>query len=310
MASPLAILLSTYNGERFLAEQLDSLLSQTWRDFIVVARDDGSTDSSRAILENYAKRHPDRFRLLPEDPVNRGACASFALILETVLERVPELELEPAYLMFCDQDDIWCADKVERQMKLMRETEADDPSVPILVHSDLQVVSSENQHIAPSFATYQGLDTRRNRFLQIAISNLVTGCTALINAALARRALPISPDAIMHDWWLALTASAFGKVAYIEEPTIRYRQHDANTIGARRHSPAKLTRWSHWRRLITGAPNPHLLEVGHQARAFLRQYHADLSRGQRRGLWLCSLLRVRVGLPQKIVYRFARKHGE
>ena len=306
MASSLAVLLSTYNGERFLAEQLDSLLRQTRRDFIVLARDDGSGDGSRALLEKYAARHPDRFHLLPEDRVNRGACASFALLLETALERAPELGLESAYLMFCDQDDIWLEDKIERQMTLMRETEAGDPSLPVLVHSDLEVVSFGNEPVAPSFAAYQGLDIERNRFIEMAISNLVTGCTALVNEALARRALPISSDAIMHDWWLALTASAFGKVAYMKEPTIRYRQHDANTIGARRHTTARITRWSHWRRLLTAAPNPHLLEVGRQAKAFLRQYRDTLNQSQRRRLCLCSLLDVRFGLTQRIVYRVVR----
>lgn len=306
MAYSLAVLLSTYNGERFLAEQLDSLLRQTRQDFIVLARDDGSGDGSRALLEKYASLHPGRFHLLPEDHVNRGACASFALLLETALERAPELGLESACLMFCDQDDIWLEDKIERQMKLMRDTEAGDPSLPVLVHSDLEVVSFGNEPIAPSFAAYQGLDIERNRFIEMVVSNLVTGCTALINEALARRALPFSPDAIMHDWWLALTASAFGKVAYIAEPTIRYRQHDANTIGARRHTTASIMRWSHWSRLIASAANPHLLEVGRQAHAFLGQYREQLSPRQRRGLQLCSLLRVRVGLLQRVVYRIAR----
>lgn len=310
MTYSLAILLSTCNGERFLAEQLDSLLRQTRQDFIVVARDDGSSDGSRAVLEAYAARHPDRFHLLPRDSVNRGACASFALLMETVLERGPELGLESAWMMFCDQDDIWLEDKIERQTKLMRETEAGDPSLPVLVHSDLKVVSFDNQPVAPSFAAFQGLDVRRNRFTEMAVSNLVTGCTALINEALARRALPMSADAIMHDWWLALTASAFGKVAYMEQPTVRYRQHDANTIGARRHTAAKLTRWSHWRRLIAEGPNLHLIEVGRQARAFLGRHRESLSPAQRRGLWLCSLLRVRVGLLQRFIYRMARNLGE
>ncbi len=311
MAFPLAILLSTHNGERFLAEQLDSLLRQTWRDFVILARDDASEDASRAILRDCATRNPERLRLLPPDGVNRGACASFALLLETALRRGPEfgLELEPApaYLMFCDQDDIWHEDKIEQQLRLMRETEVGDTSVPVLVHSDLEVVSAANEPVAPSFAAYQGLEVQRNGFADMITSNLVTGCTALVNQALARRALPIPADAIMHDWWFALAATAFGKIAYLGQPTVRYRQHGANTIGARRHAPARLTRFSHWRRLIAAAPNPHLREVGRQADAFLRRYRAELNRGQRRCLRLCSLLRLRQGLSQRIVYRLARR---
>jgi len=335
MTTPLAILLSTYNGERFLAEQLDSLLRQTWQDFIIIARDDGSSDGSPALLAEYAAKHPERFRLLPGDGNNLGACASFAQLLshalEQGLEAAPEpgyglradpglapdpelasgvvsgtgtrLDRAPAYFLFCDQDDIWHEDKIERQMALMRQTEADDASLPVLVHSDLEVVDAESRPIAPFFTADQGLNIQRNGFAELAISNLVTGCTALANRALARRALPIPREAIMHDWWLALTASAFGKLVYSAEPTVRYRQHDANTIGASRHTPAKLTRLSHWRRLLFSGPNPHLLEVGRQARAFLKQHGADLNSTQRSQLRLCSLLRLRQGTTQRMIFR-------
>ncbi len=304
MAAPLAILLSTCNGERYLAEQLDSLLRQTRQDFLIVARDDGSRDGSRALLEDYARSNPRHFRLLADEGVNLGARGSFARLLEYALD------LDPAYLMFCDQDDIWHEDKIERQMALMERTEAGDTTIPILVHSDLEVVSAANRSIAPSFTAYQGLDTARNGFIELAMSNLVTGCTALFNAALAKRALPIPPEAIMHDWWLALTASAFGRLAFSGEATVRYRQHDANAIGASRHVPARLTRLGHWRRLLTAGANPHLLEVGRQARAFLAQYRVTLSSAQRRGLWLCSLLRLRPGLPQRVVFHLLRNRRD
>ncbi len=309
MKPALAILLSTYNGERFLGEQLDSLLGQTRRDFIIVARDDGSSDGSRQVLEQYAARHPRHFHLLASDSINRGACASFALLMQSALDQAGALGLQSAYLMFCDQDDIWQAGKIERQMAAMRAAEADDPSLPVLVHGDLEVISADKLSIAPSFAAYQGLEPRRNGLTGMTISNLVTGCTALVNEALARRALPIAADAIMHDWWLALTASAFGKVVYLEQALVQYRQHGANTIGARRHTRPKLTRWSHWRRILTEGANPHLCEVGRQARAFLRQNRAQLSASQRRGLQLCVLLRLRQGLLQRLIYRLARHRG-
>ena len=321
MSAPLAILLSTYNGERFLAEQLDSLLRQSQDDFIIIARDDGSADGSRAVLERYAARHPARFELLPDIHENLGASGSFARLLEFALAREQDIvpnsgagpgacsEPAPAYLMFCDQDDIWHDDKIERQMKLMRAAEAGNASLPVLVHSDLEVVSSENQLIAPSFAAYQGLDIQRNGFIELAISNLVTGCTALINAALARRALPIPGEAIMHDWWLALAASAFGKLVYSGEPTVRYRQHGANTIGASAHTPARLTRLGHWRRLLVAGPNPHLSAVGRQSSAFLEQHRPALDDRQRRALRRCALLRSRCGLAQRIVYRSVYRSG-
>ena len=115
MAEParLAILLSTFNGEAFLCEQLDSILRQSFTDFIIVARDDGSEDSTSGILARYAAAHAGRFFILPDEGANLGAKASFAALMQYVLEHKSELGLARAYMMFADQDDIWLADKIE-----------------------------------------------------------------------------------------------------------------------------------------------------------------------------------------------------
>ncbi|MEE3011212.1 MAG: glycosyltransferase family 2 protein, partial [Pseudomonadota bacterium] len=230
----LAILLSTFNGETFLSEQLDSILQQSFTDFIIVARDDGSVDRTRGILTQYAAEHAGRFFILPDKGSNLGAKASFAALMQYVLEHKSELGLARAYMMFADQDDIWAANKIEIEFKslLLLET-GDGYRMPALVHSDLEVVDFEGKRIAASYIAYQGLQRQRDSLVNQVQSNLVTGCTAVINEELALKVLPIPDQAIMHDWWIAIAAVAYGRRLFIDQCLVRYRQHGRNTIGAK-----------------------------------------------------------------------------
>jgi hypothetical protein len=312
----LAILLSTYNGGKFLKEQLDSLLGQTYTNFIIVVRDDGSADDSVEILQGYADGHPDRFHLVGnaatdnnDSDDNLGACGSFSLLMDYVFQHKTELGLEQAYMMFCDQDDVWYENKIERELQCMLETEAQlDQDAPALVHSDLAVVSENQDMIAISFTRYQGLETERNSFCNLAISNLVTGCTALINEAAARKALPIPEGAIMHDWWLGLVAAGFGQIVFIDAPLVYYRQHGSNTIGAKEHQQATLSDKSFLHRLLSIEPNEHLFEVAEQAAAFLERYGGELAEHEMRGLIVATKMKSRIGLLQRMHFRRARRY--
>lgn len=302
-----AVLLSLYNGEKYLEEQLASLLSQTYQNFIVVVRDDGSTDNSLKIVESAAESVPDKFHLVPKDSVNRGARDSFAFLIHYVLDNKSLLGLDYAYMMFCDQDDIWFNSKIEVQARAMFKAEEGKFSVPVLVHSDLEVVSEQAKTIAPSLIRYQGLEIERNQFPNLVISNLVTGCTAMINESLAKKSLPIHGDAIMHDWWLALIASAFGSLIYLDEPLIFYRQHGNNTIGAKEFVKPPVISRSYWQKIVARKANEHLIEVGIQASAFRRCYSQDLSYRSRFALLLCCAMKIRIGFVQRVFYRLARR---
>jgi hypothetical protein len=199
-----------------------------------------------------------------------------------------------------------------KQVNAMLATEAEEGSEqrgkkPILVHSDLQVVDESLRLIAESMARYQGLETSRNSFANLLISNLVTGCTALINEALARKALPIADDAIMHDWWLALVASCFGKIVYLDTPLVQYRQHGSNTIGAKEQIAYRMKTMSYWRKVLDLTANQHLSEVALQARAFRDQYSQEIDRSQRRALNYSSKLAIRNGFIQRLIFRAIRK---
>jgi hypothetical protein len=154
---------------------------------------------------------------------------------------------------------------------------------------------------------YQGLEIERNNFSNLVISNLVTGCTALINESLAEKALPIPESAIMHDWWLALVAAAFGKLVYLDIPLVRYRQHGSNTIGAKEFTKVSVVSMSLCRRILERKPNEHLIEVSIQAAEFHRRYGSQLSGLKRLSLRLCIGMGIKIGIVQRLMYRLARR---
>ena len=306
----IAILLSTYNGTKYLEEQLDSILNQTYSNYVIVARDDGSYDDTIQLLNKYAKKFTDKFHLLEQDLLNLGASDSFSYLIEYVLENKQSLGLESAYMMFCDQDDIWSLEKIHKQIDEMLKVEKQQTGtkpIPVLIHSNLRVVSEEKSLIAESFVHYQGLEIERNRFTNLVISNVVTGCTVFINEALARKAVPVSKEAIMHDWWLSLVASAFGKLVFIDAPLVSYRQHDTNAIGAKEFVKSTPVDRSFWQKTLGRKSNAHLSEVARQAADFRNRFGQELTTHDNIGLRISSCMGAKVGILQRIFYRIARR---
>ncbi|PCJ28242.1 MAG: hypothetical protein COA96_01675 [SAR86 cluster bacterium] len=303
----IAILLSAYNGGRFLAEQLDSILNQTYKNSLIVVRDDGSSDETVALIQKYSEEYSDRFHFVVGEEKNRGASGSFSYLIEYVLANKEELGLNAAYMMFCDQDDIWFANKVEVQVAAMLKQEQENQQeLPVLIHSDLQVVSEQNATIAESFIEYQGLEIERNRFSNMLISNLVTGCTAFINENLAKKAVPVPDSAIMHDWWMALVATAFGKLVYLDTPLVYYRQHDKNTIGAKEHVKPVYSRSQFVAKLLSRKASSHLQEVASQAKGFSMYYKQELKLRHKIFLNLAVRLKSDNAIIQRIIFRLLR----
>ncbi|MDP2348539.1 MAG: glycosyltransferase family 2 protein [Gammaproteobacteria bacterium] len=297
----IAILMPTWNSVRFLQEQVDSLLSQTYQNFVIVTRDDGSSDDSTALMSVYVEAHPEHFHVVVSDGRNLGASGSFACLLDYALANKNALGLQKAYLMFCDHDDIWFPHKIAVTMQKMQDLEALHPGMPALVHSDLHVVDDERRQIALSFFQYQGIQPRRNGFSRILVSNTVTGCTALINEELATLAMPIPADAIMHDWWLALVASAFGKIVYIDEALLDYRQHDANAIGAREYLRSE--RPNLLVRLFDNRHAEAFKATARQARVFHATYGDKLNASQQAAIGLTRMMSVRFAPLQKMLLK-------
>jgi glycosyltransferase involved in cell wall biosynthesis len=235
------VLLATYNGESFLREQIDSILSQSYDPLRVMARDDGSKDGTRAILEEYAQRFPERFRLLPASPATGSAQQNFLRLIQAAVA-TPGVE----YLAFADQDDVWLPEKIALEMDAMHRLETSVPAgQPLLVFSDLAVVDQELRMLDPSmWARSRMLPDNAGRLQRILVQNVVTGCTAVINRPLAVLASQMPHQAYMHDWWIALLASVFGSTAFVTQPTVLYRQHGGNLLGATSLAPPRgIPKW-------------------------------------------------------------------
>lgn len=220
------ILLAAYQGATFLPAQLDSLLAQTHPNLEIIVSDDGSTDGSAEILSEYAAAHPEKI-LYYRSGCRFGSSQAHFLHLLRQFRDAP-------YLMFCDQDDVWHSSKVSRSLSALKEN-CPDPAVPALLHTDLRVVDRNLQVLNPSFLRFSGLDGNALSLPQLLTQNVVTGCTILMNRALSDLfcSAPELGDVLMHDWYLSLVAAACGKIFFLDEATIDYRQHGGNVVGAK-----------------------------------------------------------------------------
>ena len=224
LAPTIHLLCPIYNGRSFLPAFLESLQAQTHTEWVLWVRDDCSSDDSGDIVREFSQRD-SRICLLPSDGERRGAAHSFRWLWH----RVPE---EASYIMFADQDDVWLPEKISRTLASMESAERERDG-PILVHTDLVVVDAELREIAPSFWRFAGIEVNSTSLSHVVVRNIVTGNTVMINRAMRERTGAISPDAAMHDWWVACVAAAFGRIVSLPYASALYRQHGANTIGAR-----------------------------------------------------------------------------
>lgn len=217
------ILLSTYNGVAYLDEQIKSIVGQSYQDWRLIIRDDGSNDQTRELLAQFAKSD-SRIKVLAFDGLNLGPALSFLTLMKHV---------EGRYFMFCDQDDFWLPHKVEVTVNALRERDHE----PHLVHTDLKVVDEKLKLISASFMKHQRFSIRGARSLKrMLMQNIIVGCTVGGNRKLLEASRVDSLDfpgsVVMHDWWLGLVAKVFGHVTFIDEQTILYRQHSKNALGA------------------------------------------------------------------------------
>lgn len=220
------ILLATYNGEKHLEEQLASIENQTYKRWRLRAHDDQSSDRTWEILEAFQKKHGnDKVILKKNEPASGGSKHNF-----TGLIKASDAE----YMMCCDQDDVWHMDKIEKTWKRMRKMEQRyGKDIPLLVYTDVRVVDAELNEMHSSFHDCMNLRTSSELGYEM-IQNQVTGCTAMFNHHLKTYVDMVenTKKMVMHDHWLALVALVFGKMSYLNETTMDYRQHGSNVVGA------------------------------------------------------------------------------
>lgn len=222
----ITILMSTYNGEKYLKEQLDSIIGQDMQEWHLVVRDDGSTDGTMEILQRYAAKD-ERVQVV-SDGRNMGVIRSFEYLLQH--------HGTEGYIAFADQDDVWFPNKLRISKEALQRAEKEyGESTPLAVHTDLTVTDEHLQEISESFWNYAQIKphilNRKTEYL--AICNSVTGCTLLFNQAARRVSLPFGEKALMHDSAIAVSVKKRGgQVVPIDKATLYYRQHGDNALGA------------------------------------------------------------------------------
>lgn len=261
------ILLATFNGEPYLSEQLDSILSQDTQNWHLTASDDGSSDRTVEILDAYAQTYPEKIKRVVSGRQFHNARDHFFWLME---------QCDADYIQFCDQDDVWHPDKLRLLQEALEEAEAAyGADTPLLAFSDQAVVDKNLELIAPSMMVLQQQDSRALDYRNLLYQNVVSGCTMAINRPLAKLAAGCTDtqQVIMHDWWLALTAARFGKMVYVDRATIDYRQHGDNSVGAKNvRSPAFLI----YRLLHLREFRSVVFFQKRQALCFLDSYREDL----------------------------------
>lgn len=211
--------MSTYNGQQFLAEQIRSIQEQSYTDWTLFIRDDGSSDNTKEILKDF-ERQDSRIHLIDSDKSdNLGVIKSFHKLVNH--DRAD-------YYFFSDQDDVWLPNKLELSLKEAQNYLAD---LPLMVYMDLKVVNQDLEIMTESMVKSQSHHAN-TELVQELTENTVTGGVAMINHALAEM-WQETDDILMHDWYLALLASAFGNLVFIDQPGELYRQHSDNVLGAR-----------------------------------------------------------------------------
>lgn len=278
----ISILLASYNGEKFIREQLDSLFAQSVQDFDIYICDDASNDSTVSIIKDYESKFPGRIVLLINKKNSRSPKHAFFRLMR---------EVRSDYLMLCDQDDVWNKDKVELSLKKIKDLEEKyGKHTPLLAYSDLTVVDGTLKLISPSFKKMMNSDYTKNSLNTLLVQNVLTGCTAIYNRVLAELITDTPNYCVMHDWWLILVASAFGKIGVIEEPTLLHRQHGRNSVGAKNVKSMNYK----IKRLIGYKEVKHALtETYMQAESFLDIYGSYLSSRD------MAMLRDYISIPSK-----------
>ncbi|AXJ12709.1 glycosyltransferase family 2 protein [Streptococcus pluranimalium] len=213
------IVMSTYNGEKYLADQIKSIQSQTFEDWQLLIRDDGSSDNTPSIIRDMAKKD-DRIHFINDGQnENYGVIKSFYHLVKYD---------SSDYYFFSDQDDVWLPEKIEVTLKRAQIESSDNP---LLVYTDLKVVNEDLEVLQESMIKSQSHHAN-TELVQELTENTVTGGTMMINKALADK-WQVYDNLLMHDWYLALLAASLGKLIYIDQATQLYRQHEANVLGAR-----------------------------------------------------------------------------
>jgi glycosyltransferase involved in cell wall biosynthesis len=268
----IAVVMATCNGAAFIEQQLHSILQQTLQPDLIIIRDDASEDATFEILTRFANQPGFN---ISQNPQRLGVNENFA----KAVADVPD-----GYLIaFCDQDDYWLPEKLEKSVQLLISL-TPDPTQPAMVYSNLMLMNEAGELIHTSVHQQRGQHRYEHVWDTFLFGNMVSGCTIVMNSAMKSNmaALPAQQDFI-YDAWLAMAAFGFGKIAQLPQPLIHYRQHTQNVTFADHRARNRMERWiNHWQN--SWKANTYLQEEILLAKAFYSMYANRLSVNKRKSL--------------------------
>jgi rhamnosyltransferase len=225
-----AILMASYNGEKYISQQIESILNQSYTNWHLWTRDDCSSDDTENIIKNYIIKN-SQIRIIENNGMRLGSCMNFGELVSHIIS------LDYQYIMFADQDDVWNSDKIEKSLFNIKKVEdAKGDNFPILLHTDFQYVDENLNNIRTKDNVARKLSRYKNKIRLIANDNYIFGCTVIVNKALLTLCHPVHESAQNYDYWMALHGAVFGTIIYIDEKTMLYRQHTKNITGGLKYS--------------------------------------------------------------------------
>ncbi|MBA0192251.1 glycosyltransferase [Pectobacterium carotovorum] len=231
----LTILMAAYNGEKYIFEQINSIFESSKKEKLKLKISlDLSSDSTEEIISELNNKNVDIY-------IHRHRLGSAKNNFSWMIDNCTD---EDGYFMFSDQDDVWTKGKIDSSLEQLKLLESEyGKNTPCLVFTDAYVVDKNLNIIVDSFVKSSNFDIDKGlTFPRLMVQNVGQGCTFAFNSALLKLAKKIPKEAIMHDWWMMLIASYFGKIKFLSEATVLYRQHADNEIGARSFNIKEIVR--------------------------------------------------------------------
>lgn len=290
------ILMATYNGEKYISEQIDSIINQTCKNWKLLIRDDGSQDKTLEILEGYEKRDK-RINILRDIKGNLGFVKNFEELLKNSSEE---------FIMFSDQDDYWMENKIEIYINELGTLSEKEQKMPLLIHSN-------------SFVCDENLNVKKKEFINSKIaayykknsyffSYIVQGSTVLINKKLMDIGLPFLKNVTLHDRYFHLLAEFLGKRIFISKSLIKYRQHSGNEIGAKGSIIKKILKKRYFdredRELIVEIQKKYKNRISEKQSEQIEKYLKITDRKQNRFMRFLSSLDFKINLKKRIFFLF------
>lgn len=262
------IIMCTYNGEKYVQEQIDSILNNTETDWVLYISDDGSTDKTYDLASEYAKDYPEKIILT----THKNTADPSIHFLEKVRDISTRMQSDD-HIMLCDQDDIWYSNKIQRTLQCMNclATKSSN-EIPLLVCTDVEVVNEKKELIAASYRKMNHYNIKKLDAGHLLMEHKAQGCTIMINKVLADMVKELPQTVTGHDVWLEMIAVTMGKVGYLDESTMAYRRHSEQyTVG-------EMGYWNILFKQLKNIKNQKYIVYGltPQAQTFLEIYGLEL----------------------------------